>query len=166
VLLMIISMRHQGHNPHATKRTKGQGSLELIPSLIMICLLMAAIAGLCVMLYLQNIAITVAREGARFASVNPELGMPATQAAGRTAVQSKISQMLNDAIGITPTSVDIGIDNPNGTYGERMVKVRLNLAIPNPVVIPDLSQGFTSDSGGRLLATIPLSAEAAAHYEE
>ena len=148
------------------RKHKGQGTLELIPSLIMICLLMAALAGLCVMLYLQNIAITVAREGARFASVNPELGTPSTQAAGRAAVQAKISEMLDDAIGIEPESVDVGIDNPSGSYGERLVKVRLNLAIPNPVVIPDLKDGFTEGGGGRLMATIPLSAEAAAHYEE
>jgi hypothetical protein len=148
------------------KGHKGQGVLELIPTLILFCLMLAMLTSVCLYLYLQNVTITVARESARFASLNAELGTASTEANGRSAVQTKTTQMVYKSIGQTVDPSNVEVSAPTGSFGERIVSVRVNLDIPNPVVVPDLSAEFNGEPGKRLFETIPLTAEASAHYEE
>jgi hypothetical protein len=144
---------------------KGQATLELIPTLICFAMMLAVVSALCLYLYLQNITITVAREGARFASLNAELGTTATQAVGTAAVKSRISDMVQNALGSPLPANGVTITPPTGTLGNRLVKVKINMNITNPISIPDFNATFNGEPA-KLFETIPLTAEASAHYEE
>jgi hypothetical protein len=151
------------------QRHRGQATLEIIPSLLMFTGMFAAICGLCVYLFLQNMVITAAREGARFAALNTSLGVSTTQAAGIASVKNEVQSILLSTTGQTVGSNNITVTPPTGTVGSRKVSVAVNFSLPNPIPIPDFGAAFDGDPNtttSRLFETIPLSAAATMRYEE
>jgi hypothetical protein len=147
------------------KCRKGQAVLELIPSLVMFVTMLSVIFTLCIYLYFQNILITAAREGARVASLTPELATTGQLEAGRSAVIAAVQNFMQQTTGQQLTPEQIEVTAPSGTFGERTVKVAIDYNLTSPVPIPDMSSDYNGDPS-TLYHSIPLSASATMHYEE
>mgnify|MGYP001329421991 CR=1 FL=1 len=136
------------------QQQSGQAMIEMIFSIVMFGFMMAGIASMSTYLYLQHAMVTAAREGARMAAINPDLGDPGTESIGISDVQDHVQAMVASTVGIPLEAGDIAVTAPSAAdaIGERSVSVNIDYEIPNPLPVG-------SD-------TFNLHSEATFHYEE
>ena len=149
-------------------RTKhrGQGVLEITASLIMFTIMIALTMSISAYLYTQHAFVTAARDGARKAAVNTDLGDPATEATGITDIQNEVIDSVAQLTGQLVDEDNITVTPPDaaGTPGDRTVSVVINFDMDNPVNIAGLLGAM--GAGGDDFATIPIFSTATMRYEE
>ncbi len=142
---------------------KGQAIIEMIFSVIMFTLMLVSIASISAYLYVQHTMVTAAREGARIASLNTDLG---SGMGGEAEVQEHVIELVQSTSGITLSADDIDVTppDPGGAVGERSVTVEIDYAMPNPLPLEAMLSGFAHREFG--LDNIPVRASATMRYEE
>lgn len=156
--------------PYQRKARSGQVIVESIASIIIFTILLSLIMSISVYLYFQQALVTTAREGARQASLNSELGSTSTQATGisyvTSYVQNEFLQLTGQSysssmatITVTPPSA-----STNQTPGYRTVTVSIDWKMKNPIGIANLLNAMHMD--GSAFDTIPCHASATMRYEE
>lgn len=158
-------------NPIALKQRlarprKGQGVIELTASLIIFVLMIAIMMSISAYLYTQHAFVTAARDGARKAAVNINLGDPSTEATG---VQEIEAEVINSVAQLTGQSIDaenIVVTPPDAgaAAGDRTVSVDIAWDMPNPVN----AAGFVEALGGNgeAFRDIPIFSTSTMRYEE
>ena len=162
--------------PRLAERSKsrrafgGQAVIESIASIIMFTLLLGLVMCVTVYLYFQQALVTAAREGARQASLNDKLNAVATESAGMAEVRNYVADQVLNLTGQTysPGVATITVTPPsasaNQTPGERMVSVRIDWNMTNPVGVGNMINAL--DGEGDNFLHIPVHAMATMRYEE
>ncbi len=147
-------------------KKSGQGIIELIVGILMFTLLIALVVNVSTYLYVQHTMVTAAREGARVAALNEEIGDPDSASAGVEAVRDHITGMVVDTTGISLDEENITITPPNPAdpIGERSVSVEIDMTFEHVLPASEFAAALSqaSATGGSSL----LHAEASMHYEE
>ena len=157
-------------SPCLRKAQSGQVVVESIVSIILFVIMLSLIMSISVYLYFQQALVTTAREGARQAALNSDLGSVGTQSAGMiyvsNYVQNEFKQLTGQTysaamatITVTPPSASV-----NQTIGYRTVTVSINWKMKNPIGIANLLKAMKVD--GSAFDTIPCFATATMRYEE
>jgi hypothetical protein len=116
--------------------------VESIVSIIVFVIMLSLIMSISIYLYFQQALVTTAREGARQASLNSDMGTSGNQQAGMnyvsTYVQNEFKQLTGQTY--TPTMATITVIPPsasaNQTLGYRTVTVTIDWKMKNPIGIP------------------------------
>jgi hypothetical protein len=151
-------------------RKSGQAIIESIVGILIFSMLLAFIMSITAYLYFQQALVTAAREGARQASLNTDIGATTTENAGITYVKNYVIDEIRQLTGQTysSTMATIAISppsrSPNQTNGKRMVSVTINWNMKNPVNIAGLLEALGAD--GSAFDVIPVYAMATMRYEE
>lgn len=151
-------------------KKSGQAIIESIVGILIFTILLALVVSITAYLYFQQALVTAAREGARQASLNADIGAPGTENAGVSYVQNyvidEIQQLTgqtydgnNATIVVTPPS-----QSPNQMSGKRMVTVTIDWKMKNPVNIAGLLNALGAN--GSAFEVIPVHAMATMRYEE
>jgi len=150
----------------SSKSQKGQGVIEIIGSLIVFTIMLSLMMSVSVYLYIQHAMVSVAREGARSASLNTKIGDTATTNAGITETRTYVKNSAQAIAGSTLTDGEITVTPPSagGTLGQRTVTVTINHSMTNPVNIAGMLDALGAD--GEAFRNIPVSATATMRYEE
>ena len=144
--------------------------MESIASIIIFVILLSLIMSISVYLYFQQALVTTAREGARQASLNSDLGSVSTQTAGINYVSSYVQNEFLQLTGQTYSSSVATITvtppsaSPNQTIGYRTVSVSIDWKMKNPIGIANMLNAMKID--GSAFATIPCHSSATMRYEE
>ncbi len=146
--------------------SKGQAIIEMLFSIIMFAIMLSSVVAMSSYLYVQHATITVAREGARIAALNTDLGTVGSVAAGETEIENYIINMLSTTSGITLTEGDVIITPPSDLdpVGDRSVQVEIDYDLNNPIPVGAILSALTGNSYG--FDTISIHSEATMHYEE
>ncbi len=157
-------------SPRQRKAQPGQVVLESIASIIIFVIMLSLIMSISVYLYFQQALVTTAREGARQAALNSDLGSVGTQSAGITYVSNYVQNEFKQLTGQTysATMATITVTPPsasaNQAVGYRTVTVSINWKMKNPIGISNLLNAMKID--GSAFDTIPCYATATMRYEE
>jgi Flp pilus assembly protein TadG len=149
-------------------KRKGQAIIELTFTFISFVLMLGFMVAISLYLYIHHTVLTAAKEGARFASIESQLGAPATYAAGVTAVQNRVKTFLLTSANINivnPTGI-IMVNAPSGaTVGNRTVTVQVNYGFKNPIQMLKI---FNQLGGGAPLADeiVSINHTVTMRYEE
>lgn len=149
---------------------RGQVVVESIVSIIIFTMMLAFIMSFSVYLYFQQALVTTAREGARQASLNSDLGSTTTQSNGINYVTNYVENEFKQLTGQTysATMATITVTPPsasaNQTPGYRTVAVTINWKMKNPIGIAAMLNAMKID--GSAFDTIPCYATATMRYEE
>jgi Flp pilus assembly protein TadG len=145
--------------------TRGQGVIELIIGLVMFSMMLALMSSVSIYLYVQHSLVSAAREGARIASLDSNIG-GTNVAAGQQAVITRIQDFMRISTGQEIPSANIVVTAPSATapQGSRTVAVEINHVMNNPIAVGALLRGLGADPTG--LEQIPVSATATMRYEE
>jgi uncharacterized protein (UPF0333 family) len=152
------------------KRKSGQAIVESIFGILIFTILLALIMSITAYLYFQQALVTAAREGARQASLNSDIGAPGTENAGVTYVKNyvidEIQKLTGQVYSSTTATITISppSQSPNQTNGKRMVIVTIDWKMKNPVNIAGLLNALGTD--GSAFDVIPVYATATMRYEE
>jgi len=148
------------------KRYDGQGSVELLMTLLIFIMMLGTLMSISFYLYLNNAFWTAAKEGARAASVDQNFANTTTVATGVTDVQTWVINFVQNSIGITIPASDITVTGPTGAViGSRTMQVTISYQFQNPVAI----RTFINKLGGGNttgLDTFTISSTATMRYEE
>ncbi len=144
---------------------KGQGTIELVMSLLLFVMMLGTILSISTYLYINHIFLTAAKEGARAAAVESNLADAATYADGETNVQDRVVEFVAQSTGIELTPSDVDLTGPTGAVGDRTVEVSVTYQFQNPVQIRTFINrlGGGSASG---LDTFNIGSTATMRYEE
>jgi len=148
----------------------GQAVIESIASIIIFTLMLGMVMCISVYLYFQQALVTAAREGARQASLNSELGSSGSQQDGIDSVQTYVGTEVQKLTGqaYSPDVATITVTPPSAsadqTPGKREVTVSIVWTMTNPVSVGNMAAAFggNADTFNR----IPVSASATMRYEE
>ena len=163
-------MKVQSVNSIKRKALSGQVVVESIVSILIFVIMLSLIMSISMYLYFQQALVTTAREGARQASLNSDMGATGTQQAGINYVSSYVQNEFKQLTGQTysPTMATITIIPPsqsaNQTPGYRTVTVTVDWKMKNPIGIAKLLNAMNVD--GSAFDTIPCHATATMRYEE
>lgn len=154
-----------------SRRAKsGQVVVEAVASIIIFTMMLALVMSVSVYLYFQQALVTAAREGARQASLNSDLGAGATEQNGIDTVKTYVTEEIEKLTGQTDTdgSAVITVTPPSQsasqTAGKREVSVVINWKMINPIGVSGLLEALGAD--GSAFSTIPVYATATMRYEE
>jgi Flp pilus assembly protein TadG len=146
-------------------KAHGQATIELVMSFLMFVIMVAALLGVSTYLYVNHSLLTAAKEGARAASLDVNLGNTTTRATGVTAVQNRVITFVRQSTGFTIPANNITVTGPTGTTGSRIVQVQVQVQFTNPVQIRTflnrLNGGNTSN-----LDRVTIRTNASMRYEE
>jgi len=158
-----MAVRHK--TPRRSCR-KGQSIIELTASLIMFVVMIALIFSISAYLYVQHAMVSAAREGARTASLNTDIGDADTQAEGVETVEDYVVTAVQNLTGlvIEEESVTVTPPDPAAAQGNRTVTVQINYAMENPMPVAALLQALGASGEG--LDVIPVVSTATMRYEE
>lgn len=150
------------------KYKKGQGVLELTATIIMFVAMIALIFSTSSYLYLQHAMVSVAREGARTASLNPDLGS-ADAGEVNAAEDEVVEYVQNSATSLTGQALDeddITVMAPDQGLpaDDQTVTVQINYQMENPIPVAGFLQAFGASGEG--LDTIPVFATATMRFEQ
>ena len=165
-----MKISHPGKLASRRKAQSGQVVIEVIGSIIIFTIMLALVMSISVYLYFQQALVTAAREGARQASLNSQLGTAASEGAGVAAVEAQIQNNIRQLTGqeYSPTVATITVIPPSDsavqTPGSRTVRVNIQWQMTNPVGIAGLLDALGTD--GSAFKTIPVWATATMRYEE
>ena len=148
------------------KRQKGQAVIELTVSIIMFVLMIALTFSISTYLYVQHAIISAAREGARQAALNTDIGDTSTQSAGQQTVEDYVVSNVQSLTGLTMETQNVTVTPPasNGQVGDRTVTVQINYTMQNPLPVAAFLQALGASGEG--LDTIPVASTATMRYEE
>lgn len=152
------------------KPASGQALIESLASIIIFTILLSLVMSLTAYLYFQQALVTAAREGARQAALNSDIGATTTEATGVSYVKNYVTDEIKQLTGQTydAATATITVNAPsqsaNQTPGQRMVSVNINWKMQNPINIAGLLNALGTD--GSAFGTIPVSATATMRYEE
>jgi hypothetical protein len=151
-------------------RKAGQAIVESIVGILIFTMLLAFIMSITAYLYFQQALVTAAREGARQASLNTDIGATTTESAGKAYVKNyvidEIQQLTGQTYNSTMASITVSppSQSPNQANGKRMVSVTINWNMKNPVNIAGFVEAMGAD--GSAFDVIPVYAMATMRYEE
>lgn len=150
----------------AMRRSKGQGVIEIIASLLIFVIMICVMLSISLFLYVQHATVSAVREGARFAALNPEIGDPATQADGIDAVQDYLINASQQLAGmqIQPAEITVTPPDPGQPQGSRTVRVEVRYDMQNPIPIDGFMHAFGTT--GDKFTHMPIYATATMRYEE
>lgn len=154
---------------------RGQGIIELAAGLIMFVSLLSLMIASTMYLYVQQVATSAVREGARVASLSADLSSAQTQAAAIAAIkQTVVDTAAASGLTVDPNYVTVTPPSSQAAMGSRKVAVKLdfnwNNIIPSGTFAnafqppPEDSQPPQSTSSALDVARI--AAQAVMHYEE
>jgi hypothetical protein len=152
------------------KKQDGQAVLEIIASMIMFTLMLAFVMSISAYLYFQQALVTAAREGARQAALDTNIGLPGTENVGISTVKTYVANQIQKLTGQTfnPITATITVVPPSQSAsqvsGEREVQVVIAWQMKNPVGVAGFAQALGGD--GSKFNYIPVSASATMRYEE
>lgn len=148
------------------KREKGQSVIELTASIIMFVIMMGLVFSISAYLYVQHAMVSAAREGARNASLNTEIGDEDTTQEGVDAVEAYVVEAVQSMTGLDMENENVTVTPPDAgeAVGERMVTVQINYNMENPLPIAGFLQAFGASGEG--LDAFPITAVATMRYEE
>ncbi|MGE0199514.1 MAG: TadE/TadG family type IV pilus assembly protein [Candidatus Melainabacteria bacterium] len=154
---------HQNHRG----RHGGQGLIEIIGMLVVFTILICMMTSISAYLYVQHALTTVAREGARVASLNSDLADAANQSSAEDEIKSYVQNAMMQMTGqsLEADSIDVTPPDAAGTSGERTVTVAINYNMDNPVPIDSFLSAFPNTDGNHF-STIPVFSTATMRYEE
>jgi hypothetical protein len=156
--------------PVRRNAARGQVVMESIVSIIIFTIMLSLIMSISLYLYVQQALVTTAREGARQASLNADLGSTTTQGTGINYVTSYVKTEFQQLTGqaYDPTMATITVTPPsasaNQTPGYRTVTVSINWKMKNPIGIANMLNAMKID--GSAFDKIPCYATATMRYEE
>lgn len=145
-------------------RQRGQAVLEVILSIIMFVILFLGISAVSLYLFVQCSLVSAARDGARTAALNLQLGDPATQSTGVKAVQDSVIAFAKNTAGVSLSYPNITVAGPTGAIGNRQVTVTINYQFNNPVPLQSFLTSLNATYAG--LDKIQLSSSASMRYED
>jgi len=160
-------------SPQASERGRrasaGQAVIESIVSLILFVMMLGLIMAISVYLYFQQALVTAAREGAREASLNADLGSLSSESGGIADVEDYVANEIQQLTGqVIGNNANIVVTPPSASAsqvpGERTVRVDISWSLNNPVGIGNFLTAMGGD--GSAFTTIPVSATATMRYEE
>ncbi|MEM0952449.1 MAG: TadE family protein [Cyanobacteria bacterium P01_H01_bin.74] len=149
---------------------RGQAVIEIIASLIIFTVMVSLTFTVSAYLYLQHAMTTAAREGARQAALNADIGDTSTEDTGISAVETYVE---NEIFQLTGQPFDSGTASitvrppsasANQASGSRDVRVDINWTMANPVNISGFFSALGAD--GSAFERIPVVATATMRYEE
>jgi hypothetical protein len=152
------------------KAASGQVVIEAIASIIIFTMMLALVMSISVYLYFQQALVTAAREGARHAALNADLGSASTQQDGMDTVEDFIADEVQQLTGqsYSPGVASIIVTPPSAsadqTPGRRNVRVDITWNMTNPIGIAGFINALGGD--GSAFDQIPVSATATMRYEE
>ncbi len=155
---------------HKRAAQSGQVVIEMIGGLVIFSMMLALVMSISAYLYFQQALVTAAREGAREASLNNDIGTPGSENKGVTTVKNYVSDTIEALTGQeTTTSVaTITVVPPSQSLsqasGDRTVRVDIQWKMTNPVGVAGLMDALGGD--GSHFRTIPVYATATMRYEE
>jgi hypothetical protein len=148
----------------------GQVVIEVIVGIIIFTIMLALVMSISVYLYFQQALVTAAREGAREASLNNEIGLGGSEAAGTANIRAYVENTIEKLTGqeATPGVATITVippsQSPNQTSGNRTVTVNIQWQMQNPIGIGNMLDALGTD--GDRFKTFPVYATATMRYEE
>lgn len=155
-------------NRRVRKAQKGQAVIESIASILLFVMMLGLVMAISVYLYFQQALVTAAREGARQAALNADLGEVATEGSGVADVKDYVRQQIAQTTGQDVAASDITVwapsDSADQTPGNRTVTVRIDWELQNPVGVGNFISALGGD--GAPYATIPVTAQATMRYED
>ncbi len=162
----LIFQNRRVKNKSNKRAEKGQAIIEMIFSIIMFAIMLSSVTAMSAYLYVQHATITAAREGARIAALNSDLGSAANVGVGEAAVEDFVIDMMASASGITISSADVTVTAPDALdpVGDRSVQIDIDYELTNPIPVGSILTALTGNSYG--FDTIPIHSEATMHYEE
>jgi hypothetical protein len=150
------------------KAAKGQAVIESIASIILFTMMLGLVMAITVYLYFQQALVTAAREGARQAALNADIGSAGSEGNGIGTVQNFVINQVQQTTGQTLAAADITVTppsaSPDQTPGNRTVNVQITWNMTNPVGVGNFVEALGGD--GEPFKTIPVSATATMRYEE
>lgn len=141
-----------GHDCH-----RGQALIETCLSLVVFAMLMGLLFTLSSYLYLQHGMITVAREGARVASLDTDLG----ETGNTDNVTEYVEQAALQLTGQDVDTVNVEITAEN--TDPRTVTVTINHSMASPLNMDGFFQAYGGEGGH--FSAIPITASATMRYE-
>lgn len=148
----------------------GQAIIEMIGGMIIFTLLLAMVMSLSMYLYFQQALVTAAREGARHASLNNNLGSTSTERTGISEIQSYVTTAIRNLTGqtVSPSVATITVVPPSEsasqTVGSRNVTVSIQWRMTNPLGVANFLNALGAN--GDNFRTFPVAASATMRYEE
>jgi hypothetical protein len=145
------------------KAKRGQALIESTISIILFTMLLATMVSFCVYLYMQQAIVTVAREGARQASLTDDLAnnTDSVEQYVKDEVRSLTGQNFDNGTG------SIMVDGPLPSTSNpniNVVTVSIDYSIPNPIPIGSFMTALGGD--GTAFNSIPVAASATMRYED
>ncbi len=162
--------RFCGKSRSGTGRQSGQAIIEMIGGMIIFTLLLAMVMSLSMYLYFQQALVTAAREGARHASLNNNLGSTSTERTGISEIQSYVTTSIRNLTGqtVSPSVATITVSPPSEsasqTIGNRTVTVSIQWRMTNPLGVANFLNALGAN--GDNFRTFPVAASATMRYEE
>jgi hypothetical protein len=146
--------------------SRGQGIIEMMMAVLIFVIMIAMVGSVSAYLYLQHNIITAAREGARVASLDPDLGGN-NVATGTTAVKTAVQSFVQQTTGLSVADNEITVTAPSAgdPVGSRTVTVQINYHFNNPLALGQFLTALGA-SNASSLDTIPVVARAVMRYEE
>lgn len=148
----------------------GQAVIEIIAGVVIFTIMMSLIMSISAYLYFQQALVTAAREGARHASFNSDLGEGGSEQAGSGEVQTYVENTILQLTGqqASPGVATITVVPPSQsadqTSGKRTVSVNIEWQMENPIGIAGFLDALGTD--GDAFRTFPVYATATMRYEE
>ncbi len=144
---------------------KGQGSIELVMSLLFFVMMLGTLLSLSLYMYMNHVFLTAAKEGARVAAADSNFGNGNTTQ-GTTDVQTWVNQFVQSSSGITLNANNVTVSGPNGSQvGSRTMTVTVSYQFNNPVQIRGFIDRLNGGSGTGL-DTFNITNTATMRYEE
>lgn len=148
----------------------GQVVIEVIVGIIIFTIMLALVMSISVYLYFQQALVTAAREGAREASLNNEIGLGGSELAGTAAIRAYVENTIKKltgqeaTAGVATITVIPPSQSPNQTSGNRTVTVNIEWKMQNPLGISGMLTALGAK--GEHFKTFPVYATATMRYEE
>ena len=154
---------------------QGQGIIELAAGLIMFVSLLSLMIASTMYLYVQQVATSAVREGARVASLSADLSSAQTQAAAVAAIkQTVVDTAAASGLTVDPNHITVTPPNSQAAMGSRRVGVKLEFDWHNLIPSGTFANAFQAppeegqpvQSGGSALDVAHIAAQAVMHFEE
>lgn len=152
------------------KAASGQVVVESIASIIIFTIMISIVMSITIFLYFQQALTTAAREGARQASLNADLGSGVSEQNGLNTVETYIKSEIRQLTGqsFDPSIATITVippsDSASQVSGNRDVTVQISWKMKNPIGIASMLGAMGVDASA--FDNIPVGSSATMRYIE
>jgi len=147
---------------------RGTAVIESIASIVIFTMMLGFVMSITCYLYFQQALVTAAREGARQAALNSDIGDPSSEGSGVSSIETYVENEILALTGQPANGGNVIVTPPSQsssqTPGQRTVEVEINWQMQNPVGIYNMIDALGGD--GEPFRTIPVNARATMRYEE